>query len=254
MLISTSCDIIPENERLIIADELQMNKVVLLEDFTGQRCVNCPLATEEALMLKGIYKDNLIVVAIHAGGFALPAMSTPEGEEYNKYFEIEAYPSGVIDRKSYNGETVRPAFTTWGDAVRNSVWRSSGLEVELDKSFELNDSLLNMEVNIEAVESFDVSEELALQIWLIESGIVGAQFMPDGSREREYVHNNIFREAANGTWGEVLDFKSDRTSKIQLKDYKLRNTDVPENAEIVVFVYKKGSGEVLEAQKISLVN
>ncbi len=249
-----ACDIIPEDDRLIIADEIPMKKVVLLEDFTGQRCVNCPLASAEANMLQGIYKENLIVVSIHAGVFALPAMSTPEGDEYNKHFEIEAYPAGVIDRKSYKGVTVRPEFSTWGDAIANSVWRSSDLGIEVEKNFDPETSQLDLEVAITAGENFDISAELALQIWLIESGIVGVQSMPDGSRDREYVHNNIFREAANGTWGEAFSFQSDRSVKLELKDYQLRNTGEAENADIVLFVYKKENGEVLEARKLSLSN
>ena len=42
----SACDYIAEDERLIEVEAAQAKRVVLLEDFTGQLCVNCPLGTE----------------------------------------------------------------------------------------------------------------------------------------------------------------------------------------------------------------
>ena len=45
-------------------------KKILLEDYTGHKCGNCPRAAEKAEELKEIYGDQLIPIAIHAGFFA----------------------------------------------------------------------------------------------------------------------------------------------------------------------------------------
>jgi hypothetical protein len=41
-----ACNHIDESERLIYVKPEAAKRVVLLEDFTGQRCVNCPKGTE----------------------------------------------------------------------------------------------------------------------------------------------------------------------------------------------------------------
>jgi hypothetical protein len=45
-------------------------KVVLLEDYTGHKCVNCPTAAEIAHNLQITYGEKIILMAIHAGFFA----------------------------------------------------------------------------------------------------------------------------------------------------------------------------------------
>ena len=45
-------------------------KRVLLEDYTGHTCPNCPTAGKLARDLKDQYPDQLIVMAVHAGWFA----------------------------------------------------------------------------------------------------------------------------------------------------------------------------------------
>ena len=42
------CDVIGENDRFIPVDVKVGERIVLLEEFTGFRCVNCPLAAEIA--------------------------------------------------------------------------------------------------------------------------------------------------------------------------------------------------------------
>ena len=46
LLLLTACSNIGEDERLIYVKPEPAKRVVLLEDFTGQRCVNCPKGTE----------------------------------------------------------------------------------------------------------------------------------------------------------------------------------------------------------------
>ena len=69
-----SCDYIDENERFIVVDSHfeqpdteSVVKNVLLEDFTGQRCVNCPRGSEVIEQLQEAYPERLIAVGIHGG-------------------------------------------------------------------------------------------------------------------------------------------------------------------------------------------
>jgi len=48
------------------------DRIVLLEEFTGKGCTNCPKGSREIENLLAIYDSNLVVVSIHAGFFANP--------------------------------------------------------------------------------------------------------------------------------------------------------------------------------------
>ena len=51
-----ACDNIAEEDRLIYEPLPEVNRSVLIEDFTGQRCVNCPTAADEIQKLQKEYE------------------------------------------------------------------------------------------------------------------------------------------------------------------------------------------------------
>ena len=56
-----ACDNIPEDERLVYVKPAPVARTVLIEDFTGQRCVNCPNATEAIEALIEQYGDTGVI-------------------------------------------------------------------------------------------------------------------------------------------------------------------------------------------------
>ena len=66
-LLLTSCETIPEGERLIEIPlpEDTTGGANLLIEYTGFRCVNCPKASEAAQALKEMYGERLLVVSMH---------------------------------------------------------------------------------------------------------------------------------------------------------------------------------------------
>ena len=71
-----SCDVIdgPVNEDFVIdtSGGSSFDKAVLLIDFTGHKCGNCPTAGETAKMIESSFGDKVIVVASHVGTLAFP--------------------------------------------------------------------------------------------------------------------------------------------------------------------------------------
>ena len=63
-----ACSHIDEDERLIYVKPAAVQRSVLIEDFTGQRCINCPKASDEIKLLQEQYgEDNVIAVSVHSG-------------------------------------------------------------------------------------------------------------------------------------------------------------------------------------------
>ena len=68
----TSCDV---EEGPFITDYnsyVNPNKKVIIEDFTGHKCPNCPDAAREMDAIHNIYGDQIIGMAIHVSSFAKP--------------------------------------------------------------------------------------------------------------------------------------------------------------------------------------
>ena len=86
----TACENISEDERFLEVEGVTAQRVVLLEDYTGQACVNCPNAHDVATELHEEYPENLIVVAMHAGVQAISpsvregGLKQEEGDEHAK--------------------------------------------------------------------------------------------------------------------------------------------------------------------------
>ena len=88
-----ACDIIPENDRIKPFEPVETQQRVLLTEFTGMKCVNCPRAAELAHSLLETYPDNFVVVAMHPASnhFTTPEdplydLRCEEADEYYKYF------------------------------------------------------------------------------------------------------------------------------------------------------------------------
>ena len=75
-------------------DTTEVVKKVLIEEFTGVRCVNCPQGSAEIENLLSIHGDKLVAISIHAGFFAPPYpeslydLRTPDGDKkIGEFFE-----------------------------------------------------------------------------------------------------------------------------------------------------------------------
>ena len=129
-----SCDTVKEEDRLIYVKPAEVNRSVLIEDFTGQRCVNCPTATEEIEKLQEQYGDAVIAVGIHSGPFGhrttmssarLP-LCTETGDDYYTHWGIEYQPGVKINRGA-------PIYSSaqYAAVVREALEQTTPLEMSL---------------------------------------------------------------------------------------------------------------------------
>lgn len=195
MLGLNSCGIEPDN-RFVEMEEVKPERAVLLMDFTGQNCVNCPQAHEVMEELVNQYGDkSLITVSIHAGALSISTDRTnfereriglmiQEGNEMNDAFGINSWPMGVVDRINANGAAINTG--QWATAVRNALQKPTDIKIEAEAS--LNGD--NIEVSARAICTSN--RNAALQVWVVEDGIIAQQVTPEG-RKTDYVHNNVLR-------------------------------------------------------------
>ena len=232
-----ACENIPESERFIEVEGVNAQRVVLLEDYTGQACVNCPDAHEVATELHEEYHDNLIIVAMHAGAQSIAAptgLKQPEGDEYADHFVVKTYPNGMVNRRGGLKE-----YTSWGTAVRDEIQRESQLNISVEAS--MAEGKLDVKTDLLALDDI----EGKLQLWLLEDSIVTFQVSHSGMNP-QYVHNHVFRDAINGTWGEEVTLALGEQKIMECNNFELNASWKPENLSVVAFVYNDNDG-VLQA-------
>ena len=157
-----ACSHIDDGEQLIYVKPEQAKRVVLLEDFTGQRCVNCPVG-----------------------------LATDIGNEYYDYWHLEYQPVGLVNRHGAVN------YTDWAKAVKEELTKTAPLDMSLSAT--LSDGQVQIHLSEYGTDGQTTGK---LQVWLLEDQITAMQLMPDGTADADYVHNHVLRAAVNGTWGE----------------------------------------------------
>lgn len=243
----SSCSDIATDERYLESESVAVQRAVLIEDFTGQRCINCPDAHETLERLVKQYGDAVIPVSIHAGGFGIAAdykrytgLMQPEGDTYCNAWGIEDFPKGVINR---TGSPLNPE--EWADAVRKQLALESDLNISVDADCYYGDKV-NVTINL--THKSDVKGNL--QVWILEDSIVARQEHKTLGLIRDYVHNHVYRASVNGVGGESISLNEDGYKTFNMS-YDVRKTEtetwVPENLSVVAFVYNESG--VLQAAK-----
>lgn len=241
-LAAVACSPISEDERYIEMDAIEAKRVVLLEEFTGQTCPNCPTAHRTIEALQEQFGEAFIPVSIHAGTFAYEEgehgdyfFKTPEGDQYAAMWNVQSYPSGVVNRTS--GISLH---TDWARYVRSELERPAELDIELSAS------IVDDEIQIETQLQPSANLNGQLQLWVLEDSIVSVQL--DGATLlSDYVHNNVYRASVNGVGGEKVSLVANVYQK-HSASLPLRSYWKKENLSIVAFVYNdKGVAQAARA-------
>ena len=182
-----------------------VTKRVLLEDYTGHTCVNCPKAAKIAQGLKTTYGDRLVVLAIHAGGFANPTSGgdftydfrTDAGTAWDSFFGISnvGNPNGLVNRKGYPGNHILSP-SAWGGAISTALAGEPELDLAISNQYNASTRQLSTEITTTFLSPLDIS--LHLVVVLTESGIVKPQRNNDATIGivpviPDYVHNHVLR-------------------------------------------------------------
>ncbi|MDO5760371.1 MAG: Omp28-related outer membrane protein [Bacteroidota bacterium] len=228
----------------------QDTQAVLLEEYSGWSCTNCPKAAEELENLKHSYQGQLVALTIHAGHFATPSKSnnyldlrTEYGTSLYNSFNINTNPIGMVNRS--------------GSMLQYGVWATT-IESELSSmSHSLNIGLgarqtgNQIYVGVELSALKNISENLLLTLVVAEDGIVGVQM--DGSKkDTAYTFHNVLRENA-------LVNLPINTQPISADETIKRNYAINigsgwnlSNCRVIAIVTNQENGKVIQANEIEL--
>lgn len=228
-----SCSEVSESERFEYVKPAEVKRNVLLEDYTGQKCVNCPNAVDEIHKLQELYgEDHVIAVAIHGGPMAVKSNSkvlglrTDLADTYYTTANIEANPMGVINR---SGTPITP--DQWQSAVSAAIQKTAPVDIET--SGYIDNNTINIESVVTGVDGKTTGK---LQLWILEDGITAMQLMPDGSANADFVHNHVLRAAVNRVWGEDISINEGAVKQFNYKFTPEEDWN-QQNLSLVTFIY-----------------
>ncbi len=221
---------------------------VLIEDFTGFLCTNCPSASTELHTIENLFEDKIIGIGIHAGFFAQPAgifttdFRTEAGNELASFFGPESFPIGMVNRLGYP-ENVLIDYTEWASMVTEILNQTPSVGLLLSES--------NDKITVEAKRLSAIDGNLKLVVCITEDKVIDKQV--DGpDLIEDYEHNHVLRTNVNGTWGTDVTLTDDYSSYDF--NYSLDDNWVRSNCNVIAYVYNDSNKEVLQAEKIHLTD
>lgn len=228
---------------------------VLLEEFTGVKCNNCPDATKEAQRISELYGDQVILLGIHAGNLAQTddkhprAFRTPEGTAFFNDFNLFGVPVAFVNRTGYPDDIIRVQ-AEWAADVAAELGKPALAEITLNEdSYDTTNRVLSVSGEVEVFNALPTSNTY-LSVFLAENDIISPQTMPDKSVNNAYEHEHVFRGTFNSAYGTPIDLSSGQAN------FNLSLTLIPEivkdNCEVIAFVYDRDTYEIFQVNKIEI--
>lgn len=245
------------------------DKKVLLEDYTGHECVNCPGAALLAHDLQESFCDRVVIISVHAGFFARPSTSNPlfaddfrteAGEAWDTFFGngTQGNPNGLVDRIQMNSSyVIFPE--TWGTAIAPLLQQPAEAKMSIETTFDNTSKKLTAKITTEFIEG--ISGNINLLVCLTQDSIIAPQKNnnPEAGEvpiDENYVHMHMLRKAINGVWGESLgNGGAVSNGDVFTKEYTLDFVDewIPKNCHVVAFIYQEDTKEVIQVEEAAVL-
>lgn len=247
------------------------NKKVLIEDYTGHGCVNCPGAAVLAHDLREQFCDRVVIIGVHAGFFAKPYFeddtlfaadyTTEAGNEWDTFFGNSALgnPNGLVDRvKTSSGYVLYPQ--SWAETVDPLLMEPADALITISNDFNTETNTLTTSVNTEFQES--VEGNYRLLVCVTQDNIVSPQKnkdpeIGDTPIDENYVHNHVLRGTLNGTWGEMLSGSGAVEVDVTYgKSYTVEFPAdwIPNDCHVVAFVFNEETKTVVQVEEAAVID
>lgn len=254
MLFVSSCDKIDIDNTHKPFNPSGHGKTVLIKDFTGARCVNCPAAAEAVHVLQHeLGEDHIFIMSVHAGFLAQPVgsfpdLTTPEGTAWygsnssNPLFSVDHV--ALTDGNTLYVEQVdKPLAEALAEEQTFEIFTAATYDTETRK--------LDLEADV--VATAEVSGNFYVTVSLLEDSIVGRQVVPGGV-DTAYVFRNVFRGTMNGVDGDIFYDGQVYVDDEYIYKYSIElDSDYNEDhCYVMTYIYDKADGKILQTSMVKI--
>jgi len=262
--VDTTCAFVEDNSVPV--------KKVLVEDYTGHNCGNCPaggVLLNDTLRNK--YGDDMVVISVHAGDYAnvCPGMLTcppnaPNGsfatdykticgEDWNGTFLVQFYPAGMIDRMDYPTNNVKPK-DSWDQKIQERLDLPAKVRVRIQNTYDETERKVRACIETKFMEAMNGNYKLS--VVLTEDSIIDWQQWYGHNPELvpDYMHHHVLRTALNTSFGVSVASGAiaSGTSSVDGYTAHLSPSWNADHCAVVAFVYDAATYEVLQVEEMKI--
>ncbi|MCD4745002.1 MAG: Omp28-related outer membrane protein [Bacteroidales bacterium] len=231
-------------------DTVPANKNVILEEFTGVKCGNCPAGHAVAASILQNNPGRAFAIAFHPynSSYTTPYPGNPDFRRHHPdAFYSTPYcgssrfmPSAFINRRKWGGERIQSR-TKWVQYSNQLLAESSPVNVGLATAY---DSLTSeLTITVEIYYTDNMTDQNTLNVALTESNLIAQQ----SGGGTNYVHYHIFRETFTAQWGDSITEPTTQGSFIT-KSFIFNNSAseyIMSNCEVIAYIVNADNDEVL---------
>ena len=222
ILVWNSCDKVAFPKQKTTTTSTGNNTVVrkvLLEDYTGNQCGNCPPAALIAAGLESQYGNKVIELTVHAGQLSVPGappfdynFQTTVGTDYLNTFGIASWPTGLVNRvDTFSGAGgMLLTYSTWASYVGRIINLPPDANISITNIYDPVSRHLNVSVKSKFLTANTNNVTYKLAVLFVEDSVQKPQKDDNYSPtfvQSNYVHHHVLRGAINGSgtgWGDPL--------------------------------------------------
>ncbi len=242
---------------------------VLVEEFTGAKCPNCPDAREQLKAVADANPNRLIIMEMHPSdhplghpvakiakyNFNVQDVSDIFKSIFRGYFPL-GIPTAGIDRVVEGGEILIKRLS-WASVLNSRLDTESPIKLTLDNSYDAAKASGIVKVNVSYTKAVNTRNYISIAV--IEDNIVDPQEFPNHI-DTFYNFKHVFRKSfasAGGTeiLGNISTKEPGRVYEGSFK-YTIDPSWKPENCRIIVWLHNNDANtkEVLQAEEIHVKN
>lgn len=243
---------------------------VLLEDYTGHQCPNCPTAATVAHALHEENPEHIYIASIHTSaandGLSIFQEVTAEyptdftnaqgvemgGTFFQAGVGFYSNPAGTINRFRMEGEGDVFFFDAdeWGPLIDSVLAAPLNVNIQAESNYfeATNGAFLHVETDfVQALEG-----TYNIVVYAIENKLIAPQKMPSGEKNSTYEHHDIHRgNLFEETWGRQIAAGSIEAGTKIRTDFSYRLPEGLTNTDMhfLVFVYNRDTYQIEQVIK-----
>lgn len=245
---------------------------VLVEDYTGHKCGNCPRAAEKLSAMEANPFDGfqIVPIAVHAGQYAavnpyagFPTnFQTTAGTAWDAVsgFGISAAgnPNGLLNRADYGKGNFIKAYTSWPSIASSMDTMVASFQLTITNLYDTSSKKLTSTVTAKAMKA--LSGIYNITVVLTEDSIIAEQedynLTVTPQVNPNYVFNHVLRGAISSTWGDQIfngNINNGQTVSKTYFNYIIPASYKIKNCHVVAFISDAGTSsptqyEVMQAE------
>ncbi|OYU96814.1 MAG: hypothetical protein CFE21_00565 [Bacteroidetes bacterium B1(2017)] len=229
-------------------------KKALVEEYTGEWCVNCPDGVTYLKNISAKYPTQTIIAGVHQGDWLeisqLNTLSTHLGG-------IGGYPRASINRvpaqATTNGQDGMVVYSrgNWETNVARLIDASTTKTGKTGLAIESSLSGDNLNIKVHCGFTANETRKTYLTVYILENEITAINQI--GATTSPYVHEHVLRKVVTAGTGDAIDMTKGNYVMKEFKDINISAYNKA-NVEVVAFINVIGSTstthEVLNVQKV----